>query len=209
MGLGCVLVVWLAFFAIAALPVGALLMFWSRRNARGTSSSSKLRGYAAGLLPIGLIPIGVVWFIGYAVYCDYVRHVDPGLGDVAVVPLSDGYRFCMIDVPDKGFIMKDGCTGTPPIDDVTQLTQIGDRIVGSAEKMPGFVLDMRTNATTVFPTLAAALAQFSPPPALQSADAFYQAHRWALPDLFAVLLLLGMCGVVSWAWYRAFIRRRN
>src|SRR5258708_5442208 len=121
MGLGFVLLVWMIFFGCAGLPVAGGLAYWSWRSGRDAHSPSKWRAFAAGLLPFALIVVGLFWFFGYAAYSWSVRKVDPGLGDSWAVPLRHGYFFCMIDVTDQGYLMKDGCSGSPPVLDIREL----------------------------------------------------------------------------------------
>ena len=77
-------------------------------------------------VPISADPVWASYFVGYAVYSYAARHVDPGIGDGWQVPLGGGYYLCMIDEPDEGYVMKGDCSGSPPIEAITQLGQQQD-----------------------------------------------------------------------------------
>jgi hypothetical protein len=147
-----------------------------------------------------------VWFFAYAAYSWSVRKVDPGLGDSWAVPLRNSYFFCMIDVTDHGYLMKDGCSGAPPVHGITQLAEVGDVVIGSSAQAGAFVFDTRTESLRNFPDISAALAQFAPPPKLQSPDGFYRSRRFGWQDLAAVVLLLASVAILSWMWFKRFVR---
>lgn len=152
--------------------------------------------------------VGLLWFLCYAAYSSSVRKVDPGLGDIWAVPLRHGYFFCMIDVPDSGYLMKHDCSGVPPIADIRELAEVGDVIVGSSGQS-GFVFDTRTGDLKRRDSTAAALAQFSPPPKLQTSEQFYRTRRFGWQDLVALAILLGVVAAISWLWFAFFIRMRS
>jgi hypothetical protein len=204
MGLGFVLLVWTIFFGCAGLPIAVGLAYWSWRNGCRANSASKGRAFAAGLLPFILIPLGLAWFFAYAAYSWSVRKVDPGLGDSWAVPLRNGYFFCMIDVTDHGYLMKDGCSGAPPVHGITQLAEVGDVIVGHAQG--AFVFDTKTDSLKSYPDLSAAIAQFTPPPKLESPDGFYRSRRFGWQDLAALIVLLVSVAALSWLWFQRFVR---
>jgi hypothetical protein len=208
MGLGFVLLIWIIFFGCAGLPVAGGLAYWSWRNGRRAHSPSKWRAAAAGLLPFVLIVVGMVWFAGYAVYSEVARKVDPWLGDSLAVPLRHGYFFCMIDVTDQGYLMKDGCSGLPAVHDIRELAEVGDAIVGSSGQLGAFVFDTTTGELKTHPDTSTALAQFSPAPTLQSANKFYGSRRFGWQDTVAFLILVLLVVAVSWLWFRLLIRVR-
>ena len=208
MGLGFVLLIWMIFFGCAGLPVAGGLAYWSWRSGRRAHSPSKWRAAAASLLPFVLIVVGLVWFVGYAAYSGVVRKVDPGLGDSWAVPLRHGYFFCMIDVTDQGYLMKDGCGGSPRVQDIRELAEVGDAIVGSSGQSGAFVFDTATGELKSHPDTSTALAQFSPAPTLQSAHQFYRSRRFGWQDTAAFLVLVGLVVAVSWLWFSRLIRVR-
>jgi hypothetical protein len=205
MGIGFVLLFWMMFFGCAGLPIAAGLGYWSWRNSRGRSAS-KERAVAAGCLPFVLIPVGLLWFFSYAAYSGIVRKMDPGLGDTWTVPLPHGYFFCMIDVTDHGYLMKDGCSGSPPVDGIRELAQVGDSIIGSSGRSDAFVFDTSTGKLTLHRSISDALRQFSPVPQLQTADQFYRSRRFGWQDVVAALILCGLVLLISWLWFRRYIR---
>jgi hypothetical protein len=73
-----------------------------------------------------------------------VRDIDPGIGDSWRVPIGNDWYFCMIDVPDNGYLLKGGCSGAPIVDGITELALVGDLVVGKGDASRPFVLDTRT-----------------------------------------------------------------
>ncbi len=207
MGIGFVLLIWAVLLGCAALPVGLGLGVWSWRNQRtAPESRGMLRPIAAAALPFVLLVYCGATFIAYAIWCEEVRHVDAGIGDSWAVPVGDDHFFCMIDVPDDGYLLKGGCSGAPAVSGITELAEIGDRIVGNSRSRGPFVLDTRSGAVQTFATLEAALGQFSPRPSVQTAKSFYLRRRWGWADLAAgVLTGVPAAGIVI-VWYRRFIR---
>jgi hypothetical protein len=206
MGLGFVLLIWIVLCGMAAVPMGAALGYWSWRNGRRARTVSLRRALSAALLPFIWIPLGLAWFAAYAVYCEGVRGVDPGLGDSFRVPLANGYAFCMIDAPDHAYIAKGTCNGTMLVDGIRQVAMIGDLVAGASVESPGFVLDTRTGGLTRLPDSAAALSRVPAAAPLGSPAEFYFARRWGWQDGVAALLLVVSLGGLSWFWYRRFIR---
>jgi len=206
MGLGFVLFVWTMGFGCTGLPVAGGLAYWSWRSGHRAHSPSIWRAVAAGLLPFILILCGLIWFFAYAAYSWSVRKVDPGLGDSWVVPFRNGYSFCMIDVTDYGTLMKEGCSGSPLVEGISELAEVGDVVVGSNGHSKAFVFDTLTGELRMHPNPATAIALFSPPPKLQTADSFYRSRRFGWQDLAAFLVLVGLVVAVSWLWFSRFIR---
>ena len=205
MGLSFVLLLWVILFGCAAVPVGTALACWSWVNGIRVQTPSRGRALVAGLLPFVLIPVGLFWFLGYAAYSSLVRNVDPGLGDSWKVPLPHGYFFCMIDVTDQGYLMKGGCSGSPRVNGIRQLVQVGDSIIGSSVA-GAFVLDTATGELRSPKSVAAALASFSPSPKLQTPNEFYERRRSGWQDVAAGFVLLGLVLSISWLWFTRFIR---
>jgi drug/metabolite transporter (DMT)-like permease len=114
----------------------------------------------------------------------------------------------MIDVTDHGYLMKDSCTGSPPVDRIQELATMGDSVAGISASGP-FVFDLATGSLKLYTTRAEALAQFTPPPTLLSADAFYRQRRFGWQDLTALAVLLLAVAVVSLTWFTLFIRPRR
>src|SRR5258708_34461696 len=84
--------------------------------------------------------------------------------------------FCMIDVPDDGYLMKGECSGSPPVAKITEIAEAGDAIVGVSREIGPFVFDLRSGEVTRFSTVAEAASKLSPAPVLKSADASYRAR---------------------------------
>jgi hypothetical protein len=209
MGIGFVLIFWIILLGIVGLPVAAFFAYWSWRNGNLTGAPAKARAAMAGLLPFALIPVGLIWFFAYAVFCGTVRHVDPGLGDSWYVPLRHGYYFCMIDTTDEGFLMKNECSGEPPVSAIRELAQVGDSIVGWSGTKGAFSLDMAAGELKQLANKDIALTQYSPPLSLQTARAFYRSRRYGWQDVAALIVLLGLVVPIMWIWFNRFIRSKT
>ena len=189
-----------------AVPAALALAWWSWRTGRRAGAPSRTRALAAGLLPFVLIALGLIWFFGSALYSESIRRVDPGIGDYWMVPVGQGYLFCMIDTTDHAYLAKDGGDGSGAVEDIRQLAQVGDRVVGLSGKSGAFIFDTASGKQSQYSSVAAALAQFSPPPKLETPEQFYRSHRFTWEDAVASLVLLSLVVGVSLLWYRKFIR---
>jgi hypothetical protein len=205
-GLGFVLFAWLLIFGCIGLPVAGGLATCSWLWGRKRGKPSRWRAVAAAALPFVLIAVGLGWFFAYAAYSWSVRRVDPALGDSSAVPLKHNYFFCMIDVPDDGYLMKGECSGSPPVAKITEIAEAGDAIVGVSREIGPFVFDLRSGEVARFSTVAEAASKVSPAPVLKSADAFYRERRFGWQDLVAVALLGTAVVGVSALWLLRFVR---
>lgn len=210
MGIGFVLLFWGVLLGAGAVVGGAVLALWSWRNHRRVLGPTRfLKPLAAAALPFLLLGYGGGAFAAYALWCEAIRDVDPGIGDIWRVPIGNEWYFCMIDVPDNGYLLKGGCTGAPTVYEITELQTAGDLVVGKSESTRAFVLDTRTGALQTFASMDAALDQITPRPILQSANDFYVNRRWGKADVF-VAGLIGLPAVaVALFWYLWFIRSRR
>jgi len=207
MGIGFVLMIWAVLLCCAAVPVSIALTIWSSRNWRESKSTTKLfRPIGAALLPFILLAYGGAAFIGYAVWCERVRHVDPGIGDGWAVPVANNYSFWMIDVPEHGSLTKDDGTRAPVISDIVELAEVGDRIIGRSTSKGLFILNTRSGELHAFLESDAVQKEISPMPTLQSANAFYIDHRWGPLDLAAVTVIGSLGAMLLFVGYRFFIR---
>jgi hypothetical protein len=199
---------WALLLGCAAVPFSIVLAIWSSRNWRGYGTTGKVfRPIAAALLPFVLLAYGGATFIGYAIWCEKVRHVDPGIGDAWVVPVGNDYSFGMIDIPEHGSLFKDDGSGSPEISDIVELAEVGDRIIGRSSSKGLFVFNTRSGELHPFLEFEAVQKEISPVPALQSANTFYIHRRWGILDLVAVIVI-GSVGVALTVFgYRFFVRR--
>jgi hypothetical protein len=208
MGILFVAFLWLVALCILGTPVAIALGLWSRKNQKRSSlkSNNFRRPGIAAALPLILIAYGGFAAIGYGIWCEAVRNVDMGIGDGCQVPVGNNHFFCMIDVPDKGYLLKNGCSGSPRIDDITELAKVGDQIVGISKSSGPFIFNTRSAALQKFNSLDMALSRFTPRPALQTANVFYLHRRWGWSDLIAVLIAAIPCIGILIVWYKRFIR---
>lgn len=206
MGSAFVLAIWVALCGLAALPIGTFLAYLSWRNSRRRAEAGPRRVLAAAALPFLVIALALLWFGAYAAYCVLVRGVDAAVGGGSMVPLANDYYFCMIDTPERAFIVKNGCGGVTVVDRVRHLSAVGDLVVGSSADVPGFVFDTRTGGLTRLGDSAAALAQVPAAAPLHPPDEFYLSRRYGWQDAVAAAVLLASVAVLAWLWFRRFIR---
>jgi hypothetical protein len=185
-----VLLIWGALFTFLGIPIAVGLGIWSCRNQkRSPHDRNKYRPIIAAILPYVLLAYGGVAFIAYGLWCESIRHVDAGIGDAASVPIGNAHFFCMIDIPDSGYILKGGCSGSPAISEIAELAVVGDRIVGKSKSSGSFIFNTRSEVLQKYDNLDLALTQFTPRPTLESVDSFYAHSRWGLPDVIALLII--------------------
>ena len=147
-------------------------------------------------------------FGAYAIWCETVRGIDPGIGDGWRVPIGNDYYFCMINVPEEGYLLKGGCSGRPVVDQISELADAGDLVIGSSQSNGAFVLDTRTGTLQTFANLDAALAHLPTRPTLQTAAEFYTDRRWGGADAIAAVLIGAPAIGATMLWYFCFIRAR-
>lgn len=205
MALGYVLIFWiLPFFVAIALLVAPVLGLWSWLNSKRVQQPSVLRALKASLLPFAWIFTGIAWFVIQGLLCE-VRGVDPGLGDYWLVPVQDGYYFCMIDVTDEGHLARDGCSGVSPVDGINKLAESGNFIVGTKADTSAFSLNTRNGIVKHYRDIVELTSRFSGLPPLQSPIEFYADRRWGYQDFVSVIMLGVALILVTCVWYRAFI----
>lgn len=193
MGIGIVLFFLLVILSVAAFFPAILLGARARSLSRGQPLMTRLRrmAFAAAVPYLWLGYFGAA-FIVYALWCEEVRGVDPGLGDGWYVPLQNGYSLDMIDTHDNP-TLREG-----PIAILSNLELLGvqGEFVYGRRGFQGYYL---------FNTLSAEMEQFGseekflsamethgldPPGEMQSAVSFYFRERWGFADVAAVALIL-------------------
>lgn len=206
MGILFVMLILAAIFFFLGIPAAVALGVWSWRNQkRSPDKVRRHRSIVAAILPYMLVAYGGAIFIIYGLWCESARHVDAGIGDSAKVPIGNGHFFCMIDLPDKGYILKGSCSGSPAIDEITELAVVGDRIIGNSQSNGFFIFNTKTEAIQKFDSLDLALNQFAPRPLLKNASSFYVQLRWGWADAITLLIAgIPAIGIIIF-WYKRFI----
>jgi hypothetical protein len=190
MGLGFVLLFWgiVIFIASAgAAVILAGLVFWIERR-RGRVRKRWLA--AAAVFPFLMMVYAGGAFAAYAVWCEVVRDVDPGIGDSWRVPLGNGYSLTMIDTSEQAFIR--GPRGEQSHFGLTRIGSGRDVVAGEAESS-FFLVNVRQHTDTSFASEADLQRQLSlqgvgqlqlMPPA-----EFYDQHRWGAADGLAAIAI--------------------
>ncbi len=198
---------WALLLGCAAVPVSIVLAIRSSRNWRHSGTAARIvRPIGAAVFPFVLLAYGGVAFIGYATWCERVRHVDPGIGDAWAVPVVNNYSFWMIDIPEHGSLGKEDGSSPAAISDVVELAEVGDRVIGRSTSKGLFILNTRSGELRAFLESEAVQKEVSPLPTLQSANDFYIHRRWGLLDLVAVTLIGSLGAALTFFGYRLFIR---
>ena len=209
MGLLFVLIFWIIFFGILGLPVVFISGFWSWRNSKRSGQPSKSRTVAASLLPFVWILTGLVWFIIQGIFNEALRGVDSGLGDCWQVPVRNKYYFCMIDVTDEGYLMKDGCTGVAPVSGINKLFEIDNFVVGTKMDSKAFSLNTQSGAIEEYRDITELTSRFPSLPPLKSTLEFYSDRRGGWQDLVGLTFLGILLISVTYFWFRLFIRPQS
>ena len=210
MGIGFVLLFWALILGVVAVPVSIALGLWSWWNERRAHGRGWIfKALIAAVLPFILLGYAGAAFGVYAIWCEAVRDVDAGTGDVWRVPVANDHYFCMIDVPDDGYLLKGGCTGSPIVDGITELAVAGDLVLGTSKSSGTFVFNTRTGAMQSGASLDDALAGMTPGPVLRSANDFYNDRRWGRADVLAAAVFAAPALAVTIFWYVWFIRARR
>jgi len=185
MGIGFVLIAYLLILAILAIPIsiGIFLSNFVRRG-KGKTTISLNRLVIISMYPfLGILYLFIA-FILNATFCEYVRGVDPGLGDGWEVPLKNDYKFCMIDDTKDGYLMRYGCTGSPSLFDITRINIFGDSIYGIAKEP--FLLNVLNGEERSIKKDSIWLSTIEPK--LLSANDFYRKQRGWFGDLFSLVV---------------------
>jgi hypothetical protein len=207
-GIGFVLLVWAVLLSGAAVVSAVVLGFWSWWNQRRAFGRRRVfKIVAAAALPFLLLGYGGAAFAAYAIWCEAVRGVDAGIGDGWRVPVGNDHYFCMIDVPEDGYLLKGGCSGAPIVHGIKELGAAGDLLIGNSDSSGPFVLNTRTGELQTFASVDGALAGIKPQPILRSAGDFYDDRRWGRADVVAAVLIGVPAIATAIVWYFCFIRR--
>ena len=208
MGIGFVLLIWLILCmgvaCLCSLVFGTFTWWLVRRANRGP----RLRGVLAAILlpPISVV-CGLMGFVGYGLWCEASRGVDPGIGDSWEVPLGSGYQLLMIDTTEHAFVQSP--TGEQYGNGLRRLG-FDDRAVYFETEPDIFqVIEKQTGKSSTGLSesgLATELHSLGSPAAkLLPPGQVYSILRWEAKDLLAIPMVLGLpalltIGVASYIW---------
>ena len=206
-GIGCVLVFWLFIGGGCATVAAILLGVVVRRVSRASGIAPRRWVLAASFLPFLTLAYGLVAFVGYAIWCENVRGVDPGLGDSWVIPVGQGCTLDMVDQPDNAQIS--GPHRELLLEGVTRLAVAGEELVGESHGK-FYAVNLREHTKRSLESEGEAVAALkrsgSKAPALLPVNDFYIARRWSYLDVLAALGIAAIPAAVSIALLLAFRR---
>lgn len=162
---------------------------------------------AAAGFPFLVVAYGLVAFVGYAVWCEAVRGVDPGLGDSWVVPVGQGCTLVMGDQPTNAQI---SCPHHEQLlEGVTRVALAGEELVGESHgKFYAVNLRERTTRSLGSEGEAITLLRHSglPSAELLPVNDFYIARRWSYLDVLAAFLIAAIPAALALSLFIAFRR---
>lgn len=140
MGIGLVLIIYFVIIFILSVIIAAIASiityFW------GGKENRKRKLLFAFISPF----VGLYSFCFFALFGSVVvsetKNIDVGIGDAWYVPLPNNCQLLFIDLPEQAFIEKNGVT---VISEVSQLQQIGDKILGKTYENEYFTYNTKTN----------------------------------------------------------------
>lgn len=198
MGIGCVVFLWIVLGAIVAVIASVVLGLITRR------------WLLSATVPFVLLAYGVVAFSVYAIWCESVRKVDPGLGDYWRAPLAGGYSLVMIDVPEQAFIE---ARSKPDANLPVSSLFVTGRFIAAEDRDGTFLIDTATGAVRRCASrmdLDRELGKRGVGPArLEPPSTVYAAHRWTGADAAAGLVILLVPVAVLFATRRFWRRPDN
>lgn len=211
MGIGFVLLFWAILGVIcatvAAVFLAGIVYLVSKRQ--GKVQFRWLLLFAAA--PYVFLVYGAVAFVVYAVWCEDVRHVDPGIGDTWYLPVVNGYDLVMIDTPEQAYLQP------PPREHASQLPlsqlQLTGRFIAGRDESEFFLLDTITGSRIVCASEECLKREMASrrlgPLSLEKADDFYFSRRVTAADTYAVLIAAAF-PTFAFAWLVVrFVRRRR
>ena len=137
-----------------------------------------------------LLLYGVFAFGAYALWCETVRGVDPGLGDSWVVPVSNGYTFNMGDLTDKGYLR--GPSGEQLQYGIERLGAAGD-VVAFESDGNFYIFNTRTRTPQAIASESLAIATLRASHGTDSSllepNTFYLERRWGPLDMLAFIVI--------------------
>jgi hypothetical protein len=148
-------------------------------------------------------------FIGYSIWCELARGVDPGIGDMWKIPLVNGYSLVAIDLPSQAYIQTS--SGDQIFFELTAIGRKGTFLFGMVQnKALYFVINTSIGSTELFKSeqafhdksklLGINTFEMEPP------EKFYFRYRWGVADLIAALVIVSIPFSVFIIWRRRKIK---
>jgi hypothetical protein len=208
-GIGFVLMFWSAWLTLLALGTGLFFAVVVQLKDYKKPLNERLFKWGAcfaGPL-LGVALCGAGWF-AYAAHCEFVRGVDPGLGDAWYIPLSKDYKLLFIDDWDHAWLQERSKSGSS--DQIESLADAGDFTAVRLKEPEGYrLLSKAYAAETRFDTRAGlekslAKAGHAQPLNWQQPEAYFMERRHTWVDTaWGLLVLLALLALG--AYYLRFI----
>lgn len=189
MGIGVVLLFWCIAGLIGASLAAVLLGALTRSLPAPDESTRRARVVAARWLPFALLLYGGIFFLGYAAWCEGLRGVDVGIGDLSRVPLGAQFSLVMIDGR-AGSIFRD-VDSRRIVEGIEHIGQSGSVLFGIRGRERAFVFDTATGRLESLANrdeLVRTMQRRGIDADLLPVDGFYLRRRWGWPDAAAVAL---------------------
>ena len=207
MGIGFVLIAWLAIFLILSfmggLAFALVIYFFNRKTKSLTRWARTAVSFVYPFIMTGYIGAS---FIVWAFWCEGVRKVDPGIGDGWHILIHNGYQLGFIDVFEQGFINDPG--DNQVLFDVLKLDSQNPWVFGVGGDKKDFFL-LNTQSKTLKTTHSGSEWQkwlesekIENKRELPTAEAYYYEHRIIRSDYIVsgFLALGGLIVSILWFW---------
>lgn len=210
MGLGFVVLIWFFFGASLAVVLSIIFVLVSFfRSRKERDGSPWKRFFLIGSAPFLFLFYFLVMFVIYAIWCFSFRQVDPGIGDGWSVPIANGYRIEMIDVPDKAWIYDQ--KGHDILSGVLLVRQEGSYLFGKSEN--GYFFLKTASGELEYPISIQRIeavqnsAGIMETKLFQTVNEFYMNKRWTWLDGLALILIFFPALVGSFFFGKFFFNK--
>ncbi len=190
MGIGFVIIVHfivIGFFGGLIAAIASIIAYLSskKENRKQNIRTAIISAF------VGLYTLYICGLVGSGIVSS-IKNVDIGIGDAWYVPLPDNFELLFIDIPEQASIDKNGQT---VISEVSQLQQVGNKILGKTANNKYFFFNTTTSELKEFTTENELIIQNSNiKPKLINAIEFYSNKRNDIAG--AALIVAGMASLI-------------